>query len=99
MMLAVDMIMSKVGSIIWHNSLILYICLVLDTDNTELLKKCGTGLPEKIVSKGNKLTVKFMTDYIVNAKVGQAKMCPYLLLYFEGIQSNMERGDRLGNSR
>merc|ERR1719154_1054154 len=39
-----------------------------DTDNTELLKKCGTGLPEKIVSKGNKLTVKFMTDYSVNAK-------------------------------
>ena len=70
MMLAVDMIMSKVGSIIWHYSLILDICLVLDTDNTELLKKCGTGLPEKIVSKGNKLTVKFKTDYSVGAKVG-----------------------------
>ena len=47
------------------------ICLVLDTDNTELLKKCGTGLPEKIVSKGNKLTVKFKTDYSVGTKVGQ----------------------------
>ena len=49
------------------------ICLVLDTDNTELLKKCGTGLPEKIVSKGNKLTVKFKTDYSVGAKVGQVQ--------------------------
>jgi len=46
---------------------------VLDTDNTELLKKCGTGLPEKIVSKGNKLTVKFMTDYSVIAKGFRAK--------------------------
>ena len=36
---------------------ILHICLVIDTDNTELLKKCGTRLPEKIVSKGNRLTV------------------------------------------
>ena len=99
MMLPVDMIMSKVGSSIWSQSLILHICLVLDTDNTELLKKCGTGLPEIIVSKGNKLTVKFMTDNSVNAKVGQAQMCSYLFLYFEGIQSNMERGDRLGNSR
>ena len=55
-------------------------------------------MPEKIVSKGNKLTVEFMTDYSVIAKVGQAQMCSYLILYFEGIQSNMERGDRLGNS-
>ena len=48
-----------------------YFCtlLVLDTDNTELLKKCGTGLPDKIVSKGNKLTVNFKTDYSVGAKV------------------------------
>ena len=53
---------------------ILYICLVLDTDNTELLKKCGIGLPEKIVSKGNKLTVKFKTDYSVGAKVGQVQL-------------------------
>ena len=49
------------------------LCLVLDTDNTELLKKCGTGLPGKIVSKGNKLTVKFKTDYSVGAKVGQVQ--------------------------
>ena len=51
-----------------------YLPLVLDTDNTELLKKCGTGLPEKIVSKGNKLTVKFKTDYSVGAKVGQVQL-------------------------
>ena len=55
-------------------------------------------MPEKIVSKGNKLTVKFMTDSNVNAKVGQAKMCPYLFLYFEGIQSNLEGGDKLRHS-
>ena len=53
--------------------MILNICPVLDTDNTELLKKCGTGLPGKIVSKGNKLTVKFKTDYSVGAKVGQVQ--------------------------
>ena len=76
----------------------MHICLVLDTDKTELLKKCGTGLPENIVSKGNTLTVKFKTDYSVNSKVGQAQMYSYLFFYFEGIQSNMERGDRLGNS-
>ena len=46
-------------------------CLVLDSDNTELLKKCGTGLPDKIISKGNTLTVKFKTDYSVGAKVRQ----------------------------
>ena len=64
--------MSKVVRIILY-SVILNICPVLDTDNTELLKKCGTGLPGKIVSKGNKLTVKFKTDYSVGAKVGQVQ--------------------------
>ena len=36
---------------------------VLDTDNSELLKKCGRNKPEKILkSKGNKMSVVFHSD-------------------------------------
>ena len=41
---------------------------VLDTDNNELIKKCGTTKPNKLISSGNKLTVKFHSDYSVNKK-------------------------------
>ena len=51
-----------------------FIFLVIDTDNTELLKKCGTVLPDKVISNGNKLTVKFKTDYSVGAKVDMQKV-------------------------
>ena len=36
---------------------------VLDTDNTELLRACGTKVPDKVTSSGNKMTVMFKTDY------------------------------------
>ena len=36
---------------------------VLDTDNSELLKACGTKVPDKVTSSGNKMTVMFKTDY------------------------------------
>ena len=77
------------------SSLVLYICLVIDTDNTELLKKCGTELPDKITSQGNRLTVKFKTDHSVSAKVGQITwvFLQYFVL-FKGIQSNLERGNK-----
>ena len=36
---------------------------VLDTDSSELLKKCGRSKPEKILrSKGNKMSVVFHSD-------------------------------------
>ena len=36
---------------------------VLDTDNSELLKKCGRSKPEKVLkSKGNKMSVVFHSD-------------------------------------
>ena len=38
---------------------------VLDTDNTELLKACGTKVPDKVTSSGNKMTIRFRTDQIV----------------------------------
>jgi len=41
---------------------------VLDTDNSQLIKKCGSTIPDKIISSGNKLTVKFHSDSSVNAK-------------------------------
>ena len=43
--------------------------LVLDTDNTELLKMCGSRLPDAIISKGNMMTVKFVTDHSIGKKV------------------------------
>ena len=36
---------------------------VLDTDNSELLRACGTKMPDKVTSSGNKMTVMFKTDY------------------------------------
>ena len=71
MLQPVDMTMYKVDISIIFYFFYFLICLflVLDTDNTELLKKCGTGLPDKLVSKGNTLTVNFKTDYSVGAKV------------------------------
>ena len=35
---------------------------VLDTDNTELLKACGTKVPDKVTSSGNKMTIRLKTD-------------------------------------
>ena len=49
----------------------MYLGLVLDTDRTELLKTCGTELPDEITSKGNRLTVKFKADRSVGGRVGQ----------------------------
>ena len=47
-----------------------YFCLslVLDTDNSQLIKKCGINTPPKIISSGNKLTVKFHSDSSVTKK-------------------------------
>ena len=42
--------------------------IVLDTDNSQLIKKCGTTTPSKIISSGNKLTVKFHSDSSVSFK-------------------------------
>ena len=41
---------------------------VVDTDNRGLIKKCGSVKPSKLISSGNKLTVKFHSDYSVNKK-------------------------------
>ena len=58
----VIMIMSKVLmlSVIYLYPLIS--SLVLDTDDSELLKVCGYDIPHKVTSSGNKMTVHFKTD-------------------------------------
>ena len=35
---------------------------VLDTDGSELFKKCGSDAPPKVTSSGSKLTVRFRSD-------------------------------------
>ena len=42
--------------------------LVLDTDNTQLVKRCGGTAPNKVISSGNKLTVVFHSDNSENMK-------------------------------
>ena len=39
--------------------------LVLDSDNSELLRSCGTVLPLKVTSRGSRITVRFHTDFSV----------------------------------
>ena len=41
---------------------------VLDTDNSELLRACGTKMPDKVTSSGNKMTVMFKTDGSVDRR-------------------------------
>ena len=41
---------------------------MLDTDNSQLIKKCGSTKPAKLISTGNKLTVKFHSDSSVTMK-------------------------------
>ena len=36
---------------------------VLDTDGSQILKTCGTELPEQLTSHGNKMTVVFHSDH------------------------------------
>ena len=36
--------------------------VVLDTDESELLKQCGSSTPEEVVSSGSKMTVQFRSD-------------------------------------
>ena len=38
------------------------LCPVLDTDGSELFKKCGSDAPPKVTSSGNRLTVRFRSD-------------------------------------
>ena len=71
MLQPVDMTMYKVDISIIFYFFYFLICLflVLDTDNTELLKMCGSRLPDAIISKGNMMTVKFVTDHSIGKKV------------------------------
>jgi len=41
---------------------------VLDSDGSQLIKKCGSTKPTNVVSKGNTMTVKFHSDSEVPAK-------------------------------
>merc|ERR1712025_41598 len=41
---------------------------VLDSDGKQLIKKCGSTKPAKVVSTGNTMTVKFHSDETVTAK-------------------------------
>ena len=42
---------------------------VFDTDETTSLKKaCGTSKPSPVTSTGNKMIVKFVSDYYINKK-------------------------------
>jgi hypothetical protein len=41
---------------------------VLDSDGSQLIKKCGSTKPGNVVSKGNTMTVKFHSDSAVPAK-------------------------------
>ena len=41
---------------------------VLDSDGSQLIKKCGSTKPGNVVSKGNTMTVKFHSDSSVPAK-------------------------------
>ena len=63
--------------------------LVLDTDNTELLKKCGTGIPDsRWISMGNTLTVNFVTDNSIGKKVRksyQMSVAMIVLMIISGI--------------
>ena len=74
MLQPVNMTICKVDIIIFYTTFFL-ICLflVFDTDNTELLKMCGSRLPDAIISKGNMMTVKFETDHNIGKKVKKTK--------------------------
>ena len=50
------------------SSVIHFLTKVLDTKGAQLIKKCGSTLPSKIISSGNKLTVKFHSDSSVTFK-------------------------------
>ena len=53
---------------IWNYLFISIHSPVLDTDNTELLRACGTKVPDKVTSSGNKMTVMFKTDGSVDRR-------------------------------
>ena len=42
--------------------------LVLDSDDRQMIKKCGSTKPDKIVSSSNSLKVKFHSDSSVTKK-------------------------------
>ena len=48
--------------IITSSSASTLLCPVLDTDGSELFKKCGSDAPPKVTSSGNRLTVRFRSD-------------------------------------
>ena len=40
----------------------------MDTDSSQLIKNCGSNIPAKITSTGNKLTVNFKSDASITLK-------------------------------
>ena len=66
-MLLVIMTMYKVLKFYKERISSLYL-QVLDTSGAQLIKKCGSTVPSKIISSGNKLIVKFHSDSSVTLK-------------------------------
>ena len=52
---------------------IVHIYIVLNTDNSLMIKKCGSKTPGAIISSGNKMTVNFHSDFNVRKSGFKAK--------------------------